>query len=116
MPADRDRHFLITWAQLKPQIPYVRQHVLRLEDKDEFPQRVQVGPGRVCWWQDEIDEWLASRARGAPPQRAQLGPKAPPSPAPDDTEALSLLRQLAAKHGLDLVPQKSERRKGGSSP
>jgi predicted DNA-binding transcriptional regulator AlpA len=110
-----DRHFLITWPQLEPQVPFVRQTILRLEERGEFPERVQVGPGRVAWWQDEVDAWLASRIRGAPQQRKQLGPKAPSAPEPDP-EDLDLLRRLAAKHGLDLVPRKPERRRSGSGP
>jgi predicted DNA-binding transcriptional regulator AlpA len=113
-----DRHFLITWEQLAPQIPYCRQHVAKLEKLGKFPPRVQLGDGgRVCWWQNEIDEFLASRPRGTPPQRKQLGPpKATAAPEPD-AEDVELLRRLAAKHGLDLVPiTKQRKREGRSGP
>jgi predicted DNA-binding transcriptional regulator AlpA len=108
------RHYLITWPQLEAQVPFVRQTVGRLEQRGEFPQRVQVGPNRVAWWQDEVDAWLAARTRGAPPQHKQLGPKsAPPEP---DAEDVEVLRRLAAKLGLDLVPKPERRRRSGSGP
>jgi prophage regulatory protein len=103
-----NRRYLITWAQLKSQIPYGRQHIGRLEKQDRFPKRVQAGPGRVCWFQDEIDSWLASRPRGAPAQRPQLALKAPPSPEPDP-EDLEALHRLLVKFGLEAVPTKHPR-------
>jgi prophage regulatory protein len=113
MPATNRR--ILVWAEVDTKVPYCRQHVLRLEGRGEFPQRVQIGPGRVGWWSDEVDQWLASRTRGAPPQREQLGPKAPSAPEPD-AEDLELLRRLAVKFDLDLVPRKPERRRGGGPP
>ena len=109
-----DRHYLIAWQQLKPQVPFCRQHVGRLEKLDEFPERVRVGARRIGWWQDEVDAWLASRQRGGPAQYEQLGPKPPPVPEPD-AQDLETLRQLAARFGVQIVvPQKPERRRGRS--
>jgi prophage regulatory protein len=112
MPANR--HFLIRKAEVKAQTGYCHQHIARLEKKGEFPVRVRLGINAVAWWQDEIDEWLASRPRGAAPQKPCLGPKrAPPEPDPEDLE---VLRRLATKFGLDLVPRKPKRREVGSDP
>jgi prophage regulatory protein len=106
---------LLTWPELEPKIPYGRQHVGRLEKADRFPKRIQVGPGRVAWWESEVDAWLASRVRGAPPQRTQLGPKSRPAPEPDP-EDLEVLRRLLAKFKLEIVPAKQRRREGRSPP
>ena len=45
-------------------VPYSRQHGERLERRGEFPQRIQVGVGRVAWRQVEIDDWIRNRPRG----------------------------------------------------
>jgi prophage regulatory protein len=97
-----DRHFIIKWPQLEPQTGFSRQHTGRLEQAGKHPLRVQLGENSVGWWQDEIDEFLASRPRGGPPQKPDLGPKrAAPEPDPADPD---LLQQLAAKYGLTLTP------------
>jgi predicted DNA-binding transcriptional regulator AlpA len=57
---------LLTFPDLKPLkgIPYTRQHIDRLERAGQWPQRVQVGPNRVAWWESEIDERNANLPRG----------------------------------------------------
>ena len=42
---------------------YTYKHLLNLEKAGKFPQRVQLGPNAVGWYEDEIDEWLAQRPR-----------------------------------------------------
>jgi predicted DNA-binding transcriptional regulator AlpA len=44
----------------------------RLEQRGEFPARVQISEMAVGWYEDEIDEWVATRPRG--------GGKQPPLP------------------------------------
>jgi prophage regulatory protein len=114
VPTPNDRHYLITWDILKPQVKYCRQHVGRLEDADKFPKRVQLGPGRVAWWQDEVDAWLESRVRGPAPKFAHLLDRKDrhPEPSPEDVAAL---RRMANALGFDLVmpePERSEARSG----
>jgi prophage regulatory protein len=46
-------------------IPYSFQHIARLEKADQFPKRLLIGPCRVAWFEDEIEEWKASRPRAA---------------------------------------------------
>jgi len=43
-------------------IPYCFAHIKRLEDKSQFPKRVQLGACRVAWVADEIEAWIAERA------------------------------------------------------
>jgi prophage regulatory protein len=50
-------------------IRYTRQHLDRLEKAGQWPQRVQVGPNRVAWWESEVDERNANLARGPLPTR-----------------------------------------------
>jgi hypothetical protein len=45
-------------------VPFTRQHGARLEKRGEFPQRRQLGAGRVAWDEEEIEEWIRSRLRG----------------------------------------------------
>jgi prophage regulatory protein len=59
-------------------ITYCRVHLQRLENEGRFPQRVQIGAGRIGWLESEIDEWIETRAAARPPRRApatQRGPQ-----------------------------------------
>jgi prophage regulatory protein len=38
--------------------------IWRLERAEQFPARVQISPGAVGWFSDEIDAWIEARARG----------------------------------------------------
>jgi predicted DNA-binding transcriptional regulator AlpA len=42
---------------------YSNTHCLRLERVGRFPQRIHLGPTRVGYYEDEIDEWIATRIR-----------------------------------------------------
>ena len=46
-------------------IPYSFAHIARLEKAGQFPKRLLLGACRVAWWEDEIEEWKASRPRAA---------------------------------------------------
>ncbi len=37
-------------------------HLRRMEKKGLFPRSVNLGPGRVAYVEQEIDDWLAARA------------------------------------------------------
>lgn len=47
--------------QLKELVLYSTQHVARLEKAGQFPKRVQLGPNRVGWVEDEVLDWLQKR-------------------------------------------------------
>lgn len=55
-------------------ILYSNAHLLRLEASGEFPRRVHTGKGvgRIAWYKDEIEEYLATRTNSGDfsPQRA----------------------------------------------
>ena len=50
--------------QLKELVLYSPQHVARLEKAGLFPKRVQLGPNRVGWVEDEVLDWLRTRMEG----------------------------------------------------
>lgn len=52
---------ILSKRQLKELILYSPQHVARLEKAGQFPKRVQLGPNRVGWVEDEVLDWLQSR-------------------------------------------------------
>jgi prophage regulatory protein len=84
---------LLDWQQLKPIIPYCRQHILRLEKTGDFPRRVRVGPGRVAWLESEVVDWIAARAAEREP--ALTDPHevaAPPDPVREDLGGRQALR------------------------
>lgn len=39
-------------------IPYSFQHIWRLEQAGKFPKRLRIGPNRVAWMYEEVDEWI----------------------------------------------------------
>jgi prophage regulatory protein len=57
----------------------------RWEQKGLFPKRIQVGPGMVGWYEDEIRAWLESRPRAEAGTR--LSPNKKARRTPGDTKA-----------------------------
>ena len=47
--------------QVREKVLYCPAHIARLEAAGKFPQRVQLGPGRVGWVEEEIEEWMRVR-------------------------------------------------------
>ena len=43
-------------------VPYTPQHILRLEKKKKFPERIKVGERRVGWWLHEVMAWLEQKS------------------------------------------------------
>jgi prophage regulatory protein len=61
---------LLTFTDLKQQkgIPYCRDHLRRKVNAGEFPQPIEVGPGRIAWVEEEVDahlDELAAKRFGA---------------------------------------------------
>jgi prophage regulatory protein len=55
---------IITKKELRLMVPYSPQHILRLEKRGKFPNRVQLGARRVGWYLHEVNGWLQQRLRG----------------------------------------------------
>ena len=55
---------ILSKRQLKELVHYSPQHVARLEKAGLFPKRVQLGPNRVGWVEDEVLDWLQKRLDG----------------------------------------------------
>ncbi len=85
----RRRDRVLTWPQVAELVPYTRQHVGRLEARDAFPKRLQIGPGRVGWWESEVLAWLDERGRGAL-RPWQAGEQCRTHAAPGATDAAAL--------------------------
>ena len=52
---------IVSKRQLKDMVLYSPQHIARLEKAGKFPKRVQLGPNRVGWVEDEVLDWLQAR-------------------------------------------------------
>ena len=52
---------ILSKRQLKELVLYSPQHVARLEKAGTFPMRIQLGPNRVGWIEDEVLNWLQER-------------------------------------------------------
>lgn len=47
--------------QVRDTVLYSFAHIARLEEAGRFPKRVPLGPGRVGWVEEEIQEWCRAR-------------------------------------------------------
>ena len=52
---------ILSKRQVKELVLYSPQHIARLEKAGLFPKRVQLGPNRVGWVEDEVLDWLQQR-------------------------------------------------------
>jgi len=55
---------ILSKRQLKEIVLYSPQHIARLEKAGKFPKRVQLGPNRVGWVEQEVLDWLQKRLDG----------------------------------------------------
>ncbi|MEM7241818.1 MAG: AlpA family phage regulatory protein [Pseudomonadota bacterium] len=54
---------ILSKKQLRALVLYSPQHIARLEKAGLFPKRVQLGPNRVGWLEDEVLDWQAKKIR-----------------------------------------------------
>jgi prophage regulatory protein len=52
---------VIDSRSLKQFVPYSRTHIRRLEKAGQFPLRVQLGPNRVGWVLEEVEQWIRKK-------------------------------------------------------
>ena len=55
---------ILSKRQLKELVLYSPQHIARLEQAGSFPKRVQLGPNKVRWVEDDVLDWLQVRLDG----------------------------------------------------
>jgi prophage regulatory protein len=63
MTADDNKCTLITSAEIKILIPYSPQQIKRMEDDGRFPNRLRLGPNKICWVKEEVENWLEERLK-----------------------------------------------------
>lgn len=52
---------VITKKELAEKVGYSAMHISRLEKAGVFPRRIQLGPNRVGWIEDEIEQWIKAK-------------------------------------------------------
>jgi prophage regulatory protein len=52
---------LLSKKAVRETVLYSPQHIARLEAAGQFPKRVRLGPGRVGWIEEEVQDWLKER-------------------------------------------------------
>ncbi len=52
---------LLSKKHVREMVLYSPQHIARLEAAGLFPKRVHLGPGRVGWVDEEVQDWLRER-------------------------------------------------------
>jgi prophage regulatory protein len=53
---------LLRLKEVLARVPFCRAHLYKLEGRGLFPKRVKLGPNRACWFEHELQAWLAVRA------------------------------------------------------
>lgn len=75
---------LLSWRQVQRIAGISRSTAWRLEREGGFPARVRVSPGRVGWWESELDQWKRSRSGRLPssPRKPARVPRLPGTARP----------------------------------
>jgi predicted DNA-binding transcriptional regulator AlpA len=53
-------------------VRYSREHIRRREKAGTFPRHIELGEGRIGWFENEIDEWLARLGQARYDAEAQV--------------------------------------------
>ena len=62
---------ILTIKEVCAILRYSRVHIYRLERAGKFISRVQIGAGRVGYYEHEFDDWMETRQRGLNPDQQQ---------------------------------------------
>ncbi|CAN0454663.1 unnamed protein product [Phaeothamnion confervicola] len=71
---------ILTTKEVCALLRYSRTHLTRMENQGKFISRVQIGPGRVGYYEHEVRAWLASRPRVSKRKPDDSGQPQSPSP------------------------------------
>ena len=52
---------IITAPERRELVPFPDMHIWRMEKAGAFPKRIKLGPNRIGWSFNEINDWIASR-------------------------------------------------------
>jgi prophage regulatory protein len=52
---------IISAKERRQMIPYSDMQIWRLENEGKFPKRIQLGPKRIGWSLNEINQWMGAR-------------------------------------------------------
>ncbi len=58
---------MLSKRQVRELVLYSPAHITRLEAAGKFPKRVQLGPSRVGWVEQEVLDWLTERIKQRTP-------------------------------------------------
>ncbi len=84
---------LMRLHELTSVVPYSPQHIRRLEQANQFPQRVRIGANRVGWVREEVEQWLSNRIGG----RFMIDEHNQQAPTPCDCESFVFSQKGGAK-------------------
>jgi len=52
---------LLNFQEVRQITSLSRTSIWRLERRNQFPQRVQISPGRVGWEEEKVQKWIKDR-------------------------------------------------------
>ena len=52
---------IITAPERRELVPFSDMHIWRMEKPGAFPKSIKLGPNRIGWSFNEINDWIASR-------------------------------------------------------
>jgi prophage regulatory protein len=63
---------ILSKAQVIEKTGYSATSLWRKEKAGDFPRRKQLGPNRIGWVEEEVNDWIVSRPRGSLPMAESL--------------------------------------------
>jgi prophage regulatory protein len=64
---------VLTLKEVAERTSLPRTTIWRRRRADDFPEPIQLSPGRIGWPEEEIDGWLAERAAARQRRRKPIG-------------------------------------------
>lgn len=68
---------LLPWTRVQDIAGISRSTAWRLQQRGAFPAPVAVSPGRVAWWESELNAWKALRSKPPGPPKGLKPPRQP---------------------------------------
>ena len=61
---EQKRTRILDRKEVRGRVPYSDVQIWRMEQTGTFPRRIQLGPNRVGWVEEEVEAWLRNRMDG----------------------------------------------------
>jgi predicted DNA-binding transcriptional regulator AlpA len=115
-PGDR----LLPWGKVKDITGLSRTTAWRRQKVGDFPLAVVISPGRVGWWESEVNRWKVSRSHRAagpvvPPNGSSRSASRPPAPVRSpETAVVPVVSVAADRASTPALPPRARSRRSST--